>query len=115
MLVAGGGVAAAELLLALRSLAEDRVELELVAPSARLPFRPAATATALDGGGVPEYDLQAIASDTGARFRRDTVEAVAPDAHRVRLALGDVGVLRRPGAGRRRARPRRGAGRRHVP
>ena len=88
MLVAGGGVAAAELLLALRSLAEDRVELELVAPSARLPFRPAATATALDGGGVPEYDLQAIASDTGARFRRDTVEAVAPDAHRVRLGSG---------------------------
>jgi len=88
VLVAGGGVAAAELLLALRSLAEERVELELVAPSARLPFRPAATATALDGGGVPEYDLQAIASDTGARFRRDTVEAVAPDAHRVRLASG---------------------------
>ena len=88
VLVAGGGVAAAELLLAVRSLADERVELELVAPSAQLPFRPASTATALDGGGVAEYDLQAIASDTGARFRRDTVEAVARDAHRVRLASG---------------------------
>ena len=88
VLVVGGGVAAAELLLSLRALAEDRVEIELVAPSTRLPFRPAATSTAFDGRGVPEYDLRQIASDAGARFRRDSVEAVAPGAHRVRLASG---------------------------
>jgi len=88
VLVVGGGVAAAELLLSLRALAEDRVEIELVAPSARLPFRPAATTTALDGRSVPEYDLRQIASDAGARFRLDSVEAVAPRAHRARLASG---------------------------
>jgi sulfide:quinone oxidoreductase len=96
--VAGGGFAAAELLLALRALAEDRVELEVIAPSAELPFRPAATATPFASGDVAIYDLKAIAEDAGAVLRRDTVEAVAADAHRLRLASGiartyDVCVL----------------------
>jgi len=37
VVVAGGGFAAAELLLALRSLAEERVELELIAPGPSPP------------------------------------------------------------------------------
>ena len=48
--------------------------------------------------GVATYDLAAIADDAGAVLRRDTVEAVAAGAHRVRLASGtarsyDVCVL----------------------
>jgi sulfide:quinone oxidoreductase len=98
VLVAGGGFAAAELLLALRALAEERVAIELVAPSTELPFRPAATAEPFQPGAVEVYDLEAIASDTGAVLRRDSVEAVASRAHRLRLASGgfaeyDVAVL----------------------
>ena len=88
VLVAGGGIAAAELVLALRSLAEDRVEIEVVAPSAEMPFRPAATATPFGTSRVQVFDLQAIASDAGAELRQDTVEAVASRARRVRLASG---------------------------
>jgi sulfide:quinone oxidoreductase len=88
VLVAGGGIAGAELLLALRSLAEERVEIEVVAPTSELPFRPAATAMPFGGGGVQVFDLETIAADAGAVLRRDTVEAVAPRAHRVRLASG---------------------------
>jgi len=88
VLVAGGGVAAAELMLALRSMAEDRVDIEVVAPSAELPFRPAATATPFGTGAVQVFDLETIAADAGATLRRDSVEAVAPSAHRVRLASG---------------------------
>jgi sulfide:quinone oxidoreductase len=88
VVVAGGGIAGAELLLALRSLAEERVEIEVVAPSTDLPFRPAATATPFGGGAVQVFDLETIAADAGAALRRDTVEAVAPRAHRVRLASG---------------------------
>jgi sulfide:quinone oxidoreductase len=85
--VAGGGFAAAELLLALRALGEERVELELISPARRLPLRP--TATADPAGGVVEtYDLGELAADAGARFRVDAVEAVAPSAHRARLASG---------------------------
>ena len=88
MLVAGGGFAAAELVLALRAQAEDRVEIELVAPSAELPFRPAATATPFGPEDVQVYDLAAIAADAGAALRYDTVRAVASNAHRVRLSSG---------------------------
>jgi len=87
-MVAGGGFAAAELVLALRALAQDRVDIELVAPSADLPFRPAATATPFRREDVQVYDLAAIAADAGAVVRQDTIEAVASDAHRVRLASG---------------------------
>ena len=40
VLVAGGGVAALETLLALRALARDRVELVLVAPDVDFVYRP---------------------------------------------------------------------------
>ena len=88
VVVAGGGFAAAELVLALRALAEDRVEIDVVAPSAELAFRPAATAAPFGAGDVDVYDLQAIAADAGASLRRDAVEAVAARAHRMRLASG---------------------------
>jgi sulfide:quinone oxidoreductase len=88
--VIGGGFAAAELLLALRSLAEERVSLELIAPTTELPFRIASTGTAFGEGEVPVYDLERLAADIGASFRRDTAEAVAARAHRIRLSSGAV-------------------------
>src|SRR5215213_8972305 len=86
--VIGGGFAAAELLLALRSLAEERVSLELIAAGAELPFRVASTGAAFGEREVRVYDLRRLTADVGASFRRDTAEAVASRAHRVRLASG---------------------------
>ena len=88
VVVAGGGFAAAELVLALRALAQERVTLELVAPSPRLAFKPAATGAAAGASTVQEYDLRELTEDAGATYRRDAVEAVASKASRVRFASG---------------------------
>ena len=88
--VIGGGFAAAELLLALRSLAEERVSLQLIAASTKLPYRVASTGSAFGEGEVQVYDLRQLAADVGASFRCDTAEAIAARAHRVRLASGGM-------------------------
>jgi sulfide:quinone oxidoreductase len=88
IVVAGGGFAAAELMLALAALAKDRVAVELVTPSPELAFRPAATGTPFEFSRVDRYDLGALAQEVGARVRLDTVEAVAPRARRLRLRSG---------------------------
>jgi sulfide:quinone oxidoreductase len=84
VLVAGGGFAAAEALLALRDLAGDSVRLELLTPDLTLPLKPASTSLA----EVPTYDLRTLAGSVGARVREDRLEAVAPAVRRVRLASG---------------------------
>ena len=88
VVVAGGGFAAAELVLALRALAQERVTLELVSPIPRLAFKPAASGAAFAASMVQEYDLRELAEDAGATYRRDAVEAVASKASRVRFASG---------------------------
>src|SRR5215207_6779017 len=88
IVVAGGGFAAAELILALRALAEDRVAIEQITPSTELAFRPAATGTPFEVSRVDRYDLTSLAREAGARLRTDTVEAVAPRARRLRLRSG---------------------------
>jgi sulfide:quinone oxidoreductase len=84
VVIAGGGFAAVEALLALRALAGDRVELQLVAPEPVLAYRPAATAEPFAGEAPLRYDLGRIADDVGARYVRDAVAAVAPRTRTVR-------------------------------
>lgn len=88
VLVVGGGFAAAEALLALRSFAGDLVSLTLVTPDRRLMFRPAATAASFLDQTVQSYDLAVLAEDVRASLLQDSVEAVAPAARRVRTAQG---------------------------
>jgi sulfide:quinone oxidoreductase len=86
--VLGGGPAAAELLLALRSLAGERVDLELITPRPLLPLRAESTVAAFGKTAVEVYDLAELAHETGASLRIDTAEAIAPRARRMRLASG---------------------------
>ena len=88
--VAGGGFAAAELVLALNALAGDRVAVELITPSAALPFRPAATGAPFELSHVDVYDLASLGEDARGVLRLDTVEAVAPRVRRLRLAAGSA-------------------------
>src|SRR4051794_38951742 len=88
IVIAGGGFAAAELMLALAALAGDRVAVELVTPSTELAFRPAATGTPFELSRVDRYDLRALAQEVGASIRSGSVEAVAPRARRLRLRSG---------------------------
>jgi sulfide:quinone oxidoreductase len=85
VVVAGGGFAAVEALLALRELAGPRAELVLVSPKPTLDFRPAATIESFADLPPLRYDLQAIADDVGASYVCEPVAAVAGEARQIRL------------------------------
>ena len=70
VLVAGGGVAGLEALLALRDIAGDRVRLTLLAPERRFAYRPMATAVPFGRGHVQQRDLADIARTAGAELVR---------------------------------------------
>jgi len=89
VLVAGGGVAALESLLALRDLAGDRLELTLVAPSDEFVYRPMAVAEPFGLSHPERVPLQDVARDVGARLVRGSVVAVDESAHMVECASGE--------------------------
>ena len=84
VLIVGGGVAALEALIALRELAEERVEVKLVTPSAVFAYRPLAVAEPFGLRQQQRYDLVRIAKDHGAAFHLAGAEAVDAPAHAVR-------------------------------
>jgi sulfide:quinone oxidoreductase len=88
VVIAGGGFAGVEALLALRALAGDRVQLTLVSPESWFAYRPAATLEAFDRREPRCWELQAVAEDLGATFYRARLESVGGDAHYVRLSSG---------------------------
>jgi sulfide:quinone oxidoreductase len=63
VLIAGGGVAALEGLMALHELAGDRISLELVTPTPEFAYRPLAVAEPFGLGEARRYDVVRIASD----------------------------------------------------
>jgi sulfide:quinone oxidoreductase len=88
VMIVGGGVAALEALIALRELAEERVELELVTPTAEFAYRPLAVAEPFGLGDARRYDLVRIAADHGAALHVTGVEAVLPESHAIRTFDG---------------------------
>jgi sulfide:quinone oxidoreductase len=88
VVIAGGGFAALETLLALRSLAGDRVAVTLVTPEPLFLYRPSATAEVFGTGPPQAYDLRAIADDLGARIHRVRLESVGSETKYVRLSSG---------------------------
>jgi sulfide:quinone oxidoreductase len=88
VLIAGGGVAALETLLALRALAGDLVDLELLAPDPEFWYRPLAVAEPFDAGRARHFELAGIAEATGAGFTLDRLASVEPDARVARTGHG---------------------------
>ena len=76
VLVAGGGVAGLEVLLALRHLAGDRVERTLLTPEDEFVYRPMAVAEPFARGHAQRHRLDAIAQDLGARLVRGSLADV---------------------------------------
>src|SRR4051794_9963733 len=89
VVVAGGGPAAVEAVLALRDLAGDRVRLTLVAPEAELELKPFRAATPFAADREYTYPLTDLARDAGARLVRDTLGEVRPQDDVVVLGSGD--------------------------
>ncbi|MGZ4186230.1 MAG: FAD-dependent oxidoreductase [Solirubrobacteraceae bacterium] len=88
VLIVGGGFAAVEAALALKALAEDRVQLTLLAPEPLFRYRPAATRESFDVAPTRAYDLATIASDVGASYHQGRLEAVASRKQWARTAAG---------------------------
>ena len=83
VMIAGGGVAALEALMALRELAEERVALELVTPTPEFAYRPLAVAEPFGHGEARRYDVVRIASDHGATVRIAEIKSVNTAARHV--------------------------------
>ncbi|WP_022928674.1 FAD-dependent oxidoreductase [Patulibacter americanus] len=87
VLVAGGGIATLELLLALRAAAGPAVAVTVLSPAAELVHRPEAVGEPF--GRVPRrYDLAEIVAGLGGRLRPGALRSVDPDAREVVLADG---------------------------
>ena len=68
VVIAGGGVAGLETMLALRSLAPELVDVEFVAPENHFWYRPLAVAEPFGGGQVQHFELSELAREAGATF-----------------------------------------------
>src|SRR6266498_3990068 len=88
VLIAGAGVAAFEATLALRDAANERVDIELVAPETKFWYRPLAVAEPFGLGEVLTFDLAQLAADAGAHFTPGEVIAVDAVAHVAHTAAG---------------------------
>jgi sulfide:quinone oxidoreductase len=88
VLIAGGGVAALETLIALRDLAGERVAITLLAPDADFTDRPMTVAQPFSLGHARAYGLAGIAEEFGAAFVQESVAEVRADEKRVRCAGG---------------------------
>ena len=87
VVIAGGGVAGLEAMLALWSLARERVSIDLIAPEREFVYRPLSVLEPFNGK-TPRFDLARIARDHGAKHFIDSVEVVDPDRHRLRTRAG---------------------------
>jgi sulfide:quinone oxidoreductase len=88
VLIAGGGVAGLETLLALRELAGNLVDVELLSPEHHFWYRPLAVGEPFDVAEVHHFELQAIAAAVGATFTPGALAIVDPTQRRVLTSQG---------------------------
>jgi sulfide:quinone oxidoreductase len=88
VLIAGGGPAAAELLLALHDLAHERVKATVLAPSRELVYWPLSVVEPFGGSPCRRFNLARIARDGGGRHQLGALAAVSPLRRRAFLRDG---------------------------
>lgn len=112
VVIAGGGVAALEAMLALRRLAgPSQVAIELICPEREFTYRPLAVSEPFGLGEAPVFELAPLLRELSAEQRHDTLASVTPEARTVRtgsdaevaydallLAIGTKATPALPGA-----------------
>lgn len=88
VLIAGGGVAALEALLALRDLAGERVRLTLLAPNSEFVYRPMTVREPFSYGVAQRFPLERILADAGAERIDGVLASVDVAARTVRTDSG---------------------------
>ncbi len=89
VLVAGGGVAALETVLALSELAPDRTDVTVIAPNAEFVYRPMAVREPFAYGPAQRYPLAPIVGDAGAQLLTGALAWVDPDGRIVHTEAGE--------------------------
>jgi sulfide:quinone oxidoreductase len=90
VLIAGGGVAALETMMALRAIAGDRVRVTLLAPERNFHYRPMAVAEPFTIAHARRMDLAKVAADFGAQVVSGALEAVETAERRVLTRAGTL-------------------------
>jgi len=88
VVIAGGGVAALEGALALRELAGDRVDVELLAPETHFWYRPLAVAEPFELGEPKRFELSELAARAGASFSLGALAEVDASRREAYTAAG---------------------------
>jgi sulfide:quinone oxidoreductase len=76
VVIAGGGVAALETLLALKALAGHLVDVTMLSPGREFVYRPVTVAEAFDRAQARVYDLAEILGDQGGKLIHETLADV---------------------------------------
>jgi sulfide:quinone oxidoreductase len=90
VVIVGGGVAALESLLALRALAEHRVQVTMVAPERAFVYRPVTVVEAFGQGEARSYDLGELVDRAGGELVWDRAAEVRADERELVLASGNT-------------------------
>ena len=88
-MIAGGGVAGLEAMLALRDLAGDRVEVELLSPAREFVYRPMLVAEPFGTARALRLELEPLVAAAGARHRAESLVSVDPRDRTVTTGTGD--------------------------
>lgn len=88
VVIAGGGVAGLEAMLALRSLAEDRVSVDLLTPEREFLYGPLAVAEPFGLGRRSHFELADLVPEGGARHHVDALASVDDEQRMARTRTG---------------------------
>jgi sulfide:quinone oxidoreductase len=90
IVIAGGGIAGLEALIALHGHLGSGVRIELLEANTDLVERQHAVSEPFGGGPARRFDLVRIAADHDAHLRPDRLASVDPDHRRLRTVRGDT-------------------------
>jgi sulfide:quinone oxidoreductase len=88
VIVAGGGVAALETVLALADLAPDRTDVTVIAPNGEFVYRPMTVREPFAYGAAQRYPLASIVNDAGATLLSDELAWVDPGTQTIHTKGG---------------------------
>ena len=91
VLIAGAGVAALEAALALRALAGERVDVELLGAEHHFWYRPLSVTEPFGLGEAKRYPLPALAVAAGAHFTPGRLLGVDATRHEAMTSVGELG------------------------
>jgi sulfide:quinone oxidoreductase len=90
VLIAGGGVAALEAMIALRQTAGDLIDVELVSPDRDFYYRPLSVGEPFGVGDVLRFDLPSLARGCGASHLLGSLTSVDADSHQIRTSRNAI-------------------------